>query len=77
MARIPYDIVAIEANKIIKRFYVAKDLCEASNIYREYEQFLGACGWTDTEFDQATMKRVDESWDESTAKPPAPPKYLN
>lgn len=61
MARIPYEIVAIEANRIIVRMALAPSW-EAYNYWEQYIVFIEVCGWTDFEFDQETLKRIDMSW---------------
>lgn len=65
MKKIPYEIVEVEASKILQRMLSAQDSIESSNIQEEYFQYLNACGWTLEEYDQELMKRVDADWDNS------------
>jgi len=66
MAKLPYDVVALEANKLLDNLYRAKDLDEASAMYDTYVQYLEACGWDDKSFDIESLKRIDKAWDEPT-----------
>lgn len=75
-ARIPYEIVALEANKILERLLDAKDEIEARDIYQEYEQYLAATGWTDMEFDAAKLKRIDADWEDAPRQPVVNKKHL-
>lgn len=59
--KIPYDIVAIEANKLIIRMALSK--YNDFYYYQLYLTFIQACGWTDQEFDEETLKRIDKAWD--------------
>ena len=57
MARIPYEIIAPEVERII--LHIA-----SSPIYywQLYVGYISACGWTDLEFDNETLCRVDAAW---------------
>lgn len=58
--RIPYEIVAIEANKLIVRMVLSDDCFYYYDLYIAYIQ---ACGWTNLEFDEETMRHIDKNWD--------------
>jgi hypothetical protein len=62
MARIPYDIVVIEANRIIIRMALAPawETCDYWDLYVAY---IEVCGWTDQEFDRETLRRIDAAWE--------------
>jgi hypothetical protein len=61
MIKIPYEVIALEADKIIQRMVLSKD---SSGLYWEqYLFYIEACGWTDSELDSETMRRVDDSWE--------------
>lgn len=62
MARIPYDIVAIEANRIIIKMVLAPSW-EAYYYWELYISYISVCGWTDQEFDAETMRRIDAAWE--------------
>jgi hypothetical protein len=60
--RIPYEIMAFEAERILMQGLLGTndDLLEA---YERYVDYIEACGWTEREFDEETLKRVDHNWD--------------
>lgn len=58
--KIPYNIVAIEANKLIVRAVMANDDFYHYDLYMDY---IHACGWSNFEFDQETIKYIDKNWD--------------
>jgi hypothetical protein len=57
--RIPYELVAIQADALIIRMTLSLD----SRWWQQYIFFLDACGWTDKEYDQETLRRIDAAWD--------------
>jgi len=62
MPRIPYEIVSIEAEKILFKMVLAPSY-DAFEYYDRYIVFINACGWTDREFDTETLRRVDAGWE--------------
>jgi hypothetical protein len=62
MPRLPYDLVAIEADKILVKMVCAPSW-RAHEFFERYLLFITACGWTDLEFDMETLRRVDAAWD--------------
>jgi hypothetical protein len=71
MPRVPYDRLAPEANKVIEKMTLAKDLKTISYYWDIYVSLLAGSGWDPVSFDQETAKRIDEGWDETltTSKP--------
>jgi len=63
MPRIPYEIVAIQADRIIFQMVVAPTMRQAIYYWDLYIDFITACGWTDREFDTETLRRVDAAWE--------------
>jgi hypothetical protein len=63
MHRIAYDIVSIQANHILIKM-IAAPIWEANNYFDLYFSYLEVCGWTDKEFDDEMMSRIDSSWEE-------------
>ena len=63
--RIPYERIAPEANKLFAKITSAPDLKTVRYLYEAYISLLAAAGWDPVSFDQETLKRVDESWDET------------
>jgi len=63
MTKIPYDLIAIEADKLITEMVVSP-MYEHNVFYIKYLFYLNACGWTDKEFDRETLRRIDCSWEE-------------
>lgn len=63
MVKIQYEIVAIEANKILDKILLSNeddDIIE--NYYSKYIEYLVACGWSNEEFDKETQIRLDKNW---------------
>lgn len=63
MARVPYEIVAIEANKIIMKMAASSSWDQAFEYWDQYIAFIESCGWTDKELDLELIKRVDGAWE--------------
>lgn len=63
MPKIPYERLAPEANKLIQKMTLAKDLQTISYWWDIYVSLLEAAGWDPMSFDRETIKRVDEGWD--------------
>lgn len=70
MARIPYDVVAIEANKLTRKMLSARSPEEMEKLYDLYIEYLNATGWDPISFDQETLSRVNEGWEEKEPEPP-------
>jgi hypothetical protein len=68
MAKIPYERIAPEANRLYEKMVVARDIQELKFWYDAYVSVLQAAGWDPVSFDKETQRRVDEGWDEG--KPP-------
>ena len=64
MSKIPYEIVYIEASKILGKLLYSKDSSEIVKYYDDYLDFLQATGWTEEEFDKEISVRVDLNWDD-------------
>lgn len=62
MARLPYEVVALEADRIIVRMALAPTLQLSLKYWRRYIDFITACGWTDRELDKETLRRIDRNW---------------
>jgi hypothetical protein len=63
MSRIPYEVVVIEADRLIVRMAIAPTPRQAGHFWNLYIGFITACGWTDREFDLETLRRVDAAWE--------------
>jgi hypothetical protein len=62
MARISYEIVAFEADRLIVRMALAPSLQLMDFYWGAYLNLLHSSGWTDQEFDKETLRRIDEYW---------------
>lgn len=62
MARVAYEIVAVEAERLIIRMALAPSMGQSIYYWRRYIEYIEACGWTDREFDLETLKRIDRTW---------------
>lgn len=58
---IPYDVVAIEANRILLGMILVEGY--ETYFWDYYQSYLEACGWSDEAFDRETLRRVDADWD--------------
>lgn len=63
MPRVAYEIVAVEAERLIIRMALAPTIRQAIHYWRRYVEYIEACGWTDREFDLETLKRIDAAWE--------------
>jgi hypothetical protein len=62
MKKIPYDLIAIEADKLISRMVLSSEI---KNYYVMYLLYINACGWSERDFDKETLSRIDSSWEEN------------
>lgn len=62
MTKIPYDLVALEADKLIVRMALSS-IYDSYHYFRLYLHYLSACGWTEYEFNRETLHRIDAAWD--------------
>lgn len=62
MTKIPYDLVALEADKLIVRMALSS-IYDSHHYFKLYLVYLSACGWTEYEFDNETLCRIDAAWD--------------
>ena len=60
--RLPYETIIIEADRLMMLMASTQDEQEAFNWFHFYIEFLESCGWTDQEFDQEILRRIDEAW---------------
>lgn len=60
---VPYDVIAIEADRLIVRMALSPDYDLSYYFYSKYVLLITACGWTEIEFDREMLKRIDRSWD--------------
>ncbi len=72
MPRIPYDIVAIEANKLTHKMLTATTPEQLNKYYDLYLQYLKATGWDPVSFDQETLNRVNKNWEEEQPRTEKP-----
>ena len=73
MPKVPFELVSIESDKILNKILETKDHDEANDLYQQYFDFLKKCGWTEEEFDKATLEFVDKSW----KNPPSLSKWID
>jgi hypothetical protein len=68
MFRIPYDVIAIEADRLIIKMVIASSREESFHYWNLYLEYIAACGWTNQEFDQEMMRRIDKNWGDNVEK---------
>jgi len=64
--KLPYDSIAMVADSLVMLAVVSP---EPRTYMDEYHDFLMSCGWTDRDFDQETLRRVDAAWERLHRKP--------
>ena len=64
-SKIPYDYLAPEANKLIQKMVLAQDLKSIAYWWDVYVSLLESAGWDPESFDNETIRRIDEGWDET------------
>lgn len=62
MARVPYEIVAAEADRLIIKMAASLTRDRVLHYWNLYISYIESCGWTDQEYDRETMKRIDLAW---------------
>lgn len=65
MTKIPYELITIEADKLITKM-VSCPFDRAHQTYVTYLLYINACGWSEQEFNNATLARIDTSWDDKS-----------
>lgn len=63
MTRLPYDTIALEAERIIMKMVLAPSWETSHYYWKLYLGYIDACGWDNESYDQELLKRVDASWD--------------
>lgn len=64
MNKVPYERLAPEANKLIQKMTIARDLRTISYWWDIYVSLLEAAGWDPISFDQEMIKRIDAGWED-------------
>lgn len=62
MAKIPYEQVAIEANKLLDKAIGATTIKELKHWYEQFTKFLESVGWTAGEFQEEELRRLEPGW---------------
>lgn len=62
MAKVPFELVSIETDKILSKMLETKDQSEANDLYHQYFEFLKKSGWSEEDFDKATTEYVNKNW---------------
>lgn len=63
MPRIPYEIIVVEADRLIVRMVIAPTSRQADYYWELYLGYIAACGWTDRELDREMLRRIDLAWE--------------
>jgi hypothetical protein len=64
MVKLPYLSIVQEVNRLLVKVGLATTPEEQTYYTELYLNFLAASGWTDEEYENATMERIDQSWTE-------------
>ena len=64
MSRIPYEVIAPIANKLVEKAVSSSDLEEVNKYWDEYNAVLEGAGWSAAEFDAVQLSKIDKDWDE-------------
>ncbi len=65
MPKVPYELLAPEANKIIVKMTLAKDLKTISYWWDVYVSLLANAGWDPISYEKEEARRTDAGWDDS------------
>lgn len=68
MPKIPFDYIAPEASRLIKKMTLAKDFEEIDRCWDTYRALVEGAGWTLGEFEAEELRRINQDWDDT--KPP-------
>ena len=64
MQKIPYELIAIEADRLVIKAVIALDSETSNYWWQQYTEFLDTCGWSTIEFDEEMLKRIDRVWEQ-------------
>lgn len=62
MAKLPYEQIAIEANKLLDKAIQATSIKEMKHWYDQFTSFLESAGWTAAEFQEEELSRLEPGW---------------
>lgn len=62
MKKIPYDLIAIQADRLVIKAITSPDRKTSHYWWQQYISFLETCGCSTIEFDQEMLRRVDHIW---------------
>jgi hypothetical protein len=62
MHRLPYELVAIEVDRLMFRMMLAAPW-EMQHYWDLCALYIEACGWTEREFDREMLRRIDAAWE--------------
>lgn len=65
--KIDYDLMTVEAEKLFAKVAAGGSQEEVFAKYKDYTDYIKACGWTVSEYDQEQIKRIDAGWSNSQA----------
>lgn len=68
MTRISYEKIILEADRIITRMALSSNSDIAAYYWKEYTQYITACGWSNEELDNESLKRLEASWDNNVVR---------
>jgi hypothetical protein len=63
MNRIPFDIMLLEADRLICLMATASSIDMAYYYWEQFDVYIEACGWSNMAFDQELLIRIDSSWE--------------
>ena len=64
MAKIPYEQIAPEVDRLVINMVKAKDFQEVNYWVDVFNLYLEATGWDERSFEKEQLKRIDEGWDD-------------
>jgi hypothetical protein len=62
MDKLPYEQIAIEANKLLDKAIHAPSLEVMKHWYEQFTIFLASAGWTAAEFQEEELRRLEPGW---------------
>jgi len=64
MAKIPYEQIAPEVDRLVIKMVKSKDFQEVNYWVDVFNLYLEATGWDERSFEKEQLKRIDEGWDD-------------
>ena len=68
MLKIKYELVEGMIAELILQLATSQSIDEQLSTLDEITNYLEACGWTEKEWTEETLRRIDDSWEPKPEK---------